>query len=724
MNLDSIRRWSICLATFLLLSSGHAQITLSGIVTDRKSQAITGATVAIEDSYDGAVTDESGQFTFTTDARDKLSLIIAYLGYETQILQLASPTLQKLNIQLRESVTTLDAVEVSASTFKAGDNSKIAVLKPLDIVTTAGAMGDVIGALQTLPGTQSNPEDGRLFVRGGEARETNIYVDGLRVFTPYIRTIGGSPTRGRFSPFLFKGVSFSTGGYSAAYGQALSGILDMNTIDEPSNTESNISIMSIGAGVGHTQKWDKQSISINTNYINLSPYTWLVPSRANWIKPYQGFTGEAVYRYKTKNGLVKSYLAGDGNGFRLSRQNLDTQLPDSIGIINGNVYSNTSYRGMVSERTSIFAGISLGYNQDQLDINQSHRIKNQLTGANARLSFKTVLQDRFIINYGIDFLQQKNAVRFPKAEDPNGNDLLQNTMGAFIETDYYFSKNSAIKAGLRAEYNSLLQKVVIDPRLTFAQKVSNHSQISAAYGRFTQNLDAEFLYYDSNLGQEQSSHYLINYNYKSDKQILRLESYFKRYQNLLRYEGRQQLGNLQDFDNDGQGYAYGIELFWRANQLLTNVDFWLSYSWIKHEREYRYYPTSATPAFTTNYKLSLVSKIWMPRLRSQLGLTGNLISGRPYENPNTEGFLNERSKIFKSLNLSWAYLISQQKILFLSVTNLPGFKNEFGYEYGNSRDTDGLFPSRLIRPNDDRFLFVGFFITFSSDKTKNQLDNL
>ncbi|MEL6864214.1 MAG: TonB-dependent receptor [Bacteroidota bacterium] len=724
INVNSIKRWSILLATQLILSYSYTQTTISGVVTDRKSQPIIGATVAIEDSYDGAVTNELGQFTFSTDATDKINLIVAYLGYETKTLPLSDQNLQNLNIQLRESVMTLDAVEVSASTFKAGDNSKVAVLKPLDIITTAGALGDVIGALQTLPGTQSNPEDGRLFVRGGEARETNIYVDGLRVFSPYIRTIGGSPTRGRFSPLLFKGVSFSTGGYSAAYGQSLSGILDMNTIDEPANTESNLSIMSIGAGIGHTQKWDKQSISINTNYLNLSPYNWLVPSRADWMKPYQGFTGEAVYRYKTKNGLVKSYLAGDLNGFRLSQQNLDTKRPDSIGIKNGNVYSNTSYRGILNEQTSIFAGISLGFNRDQLAIDPSMNIDNQLAGANARLSFKTILQERLIVNYGLDYLLQKNEMRFPEADGPNGHDLLQNTAGAFVETDYFFSKNSAIKLGLRAEYNTLLQKVVLDPRITIAQKLSNNSQISAAYGRFTQTLDAEFLYYDSNLEQEQSSHFLINYNYKTDKQILRIESYFKSYQNLLRYEGRQDLGNLQHFDSEGDGYAYGMDLFWRANQVVKNVDFWVSYSWIEHQREYRHYPSHATPTFTTNHNLSLVSKIWISRLRSQLGITCNVISGRPYENPNTTGFLNERSKVFKSINLSWAYLISQQKIFFVSISNLPGFKNEFGYEYGNNRNADGLFPSRLIQPNDDRFLFAGFFITISSDKTKNQLDNL
>ena len=104
-------------------------------------------------------------------------------------------------------------------------------MKPLDIVTTASAAGDFLGALQTLPGTSAVAEDERLFVRGGEAEETQIFIDGIRVFTPYTPTANNIPTRGRYSPFLFKGITFSTGGYSAEYGQALSSLLLLNTID-------------------------------------------------------------------------------------------------------------------------------------------------------------------------------------------------------------------------------------------------------------------------------------------------------------------------------------------------------------------------------------------------------------------------------------------------------------------------------------------------------------
>jgi len=496
----------------------------------------------------------------------------------------------------------------------------------------------------------------------------------------------------------------------------------MNTIDDPNDTETNFSLMSVGAGVGHTQKWDNQSISVSASYFDLSPYTWLVPSRADWVDPYSGFSGEAVYRYKTKNGILKSYLAGDRATFKLNREDIDTQEDVLIGIDNFNIYSNTSYNGILTERTSILAGISVGFNHDDTHIDKDISIGSDLEGLNSRLSLKTILNDHFILNYGVDFIYQKDKVDNHFYGQSEAGSISRNLYGGFLESDYFFSKDLAIKTGLRVEHNSLLAKSSFDPRITIAQKLSKNGQLSAAVGRFTQEVDNRFLFYDANLAQEKSSHFLLNYNYKTDKQILRLEAYYKRYDNLLTYETE---GEIEyNLANNGEGRAYGFDVFWRANQVIKNVDFWVSYSWLDHERKYRAFPEEATPAFSTDHNLSLVSKIWMPKLKSQLGLTYKLASGRPYENPNTDGFLNERAKMFNSISMSWAYLISQQKILFVSASNITRFKNEFGYEYGNTLNGDGLYPGRIIRPNDDQFFFVGFFVTISRDKMKNQLDNL
>jgi hypothetical protein len=125
-----------------------------------------------------------------------------------------------------------------------------------------------------------------------------------------------------------------------------------------------------------------------------------------------------------------------------------------------------------------------------------------------------------------------------------------------------------------------------------------------------------------------------------------------------------------------------------------------------------------------NHTLSVVGKYWIQDWRSQIGATYSFSSGRPYNNPNELQFMNGKTKTYNDLSVNWAYLISPQKILFFSVSNILGIKNVYGYNYKNTPNINGIFESKAITPTADRFFFVGFFWTISKDKKTNQLENL
>ena len=78
----------------------------------------------------------------------------------------------------------------------------------------------------------------------------------------YKRQVPDVPSRGRFQPFMFKGTVFSTGGYSAEYGQALSSAVILNTEDMPEYTASGVSIAPIFLGAFHTQKFNKDKTAL------------------------------------------------------------------------------------------------------------------------------------------------------------------------------------------------------------------------------------------------------------------------------------------------------------------------------------------------------------------------------------------------------------------------------------------------------------------------------
>jgi len=120
----------------------------------------------------------------------------------------------------------------------------------------AGSNADITAALKTLPGAQQVESRKACFVRGGAGYEAKQYIDGTLVNTPIFSSVPDIAQRGRFSPFLFKGTVFSTGGYSALYGQALSSDGIARIIDLPEKSQATASISPIIVGVV-TRSWQR-----------------------------------------------------------------------------------------------------------------------------------------------------------------------------------------------------------------------------------------------------------------------------------------------------------------------------------------------------------------------------------------------------------------------------------------------------------------------------------
>jgi len=699
-----------------------AQTTISGTVMDNKGMPVFGANVYLEGAYDGSTTEANGNFSFETTETGTQVLIISYISFEPFKFVDDVTKMKNLKITLREDVNSLETVTISAGSFSAGDNSKISVLKPLDIVTTASALGDFVGALQTLPGTTTVAEDGRLFVRGGDAGETQIFIDGIRVFTPYSPTTNNIPTRGRYSPFLFDGITFSTGGYSAEYGQALSSVLLLNTIDEPNQEKTDIAIMSVGAGLGHTEKWENNSLSVNASYINLAPYIALLPDRNDWQKPFETASGEAVFRQKIGDGLLKIYGAFDTSDFELTQEDINQPDGTRFKLNNQNFYTNASYSQRLSKGWSIFGGGSYTYANTKVGIDRAD-IKDVENSAHLKLNVKKRFSNRFKLNFGAeqfvtDFNENYDQPNFAAKLGYNNN-----ISAAFTEADIIFSRKLALKLGVRGEYSELFSEFTISPRISFAYKTGKSSQLSLAYGDFFQQPESEVLKFTNNLEAQHTQHYIMNYQYAAKDRIFRVEVYRKQYSNLVTYNDEFPDVNTT-FLNNGDGYAQGLDLFWRDNETLKNIDYWVSYSYLDTERKYKNYPIAATPSFANTHNLSVVGKYWINDWKSQIGFSYQYGSGRTYTDLNTPGFLQDKTRDYNSVSLNWAYLLSPQKILYVSVNNVFAFKNVNGYQYANIPDANGNFARRELLPAADQFFFVGFFWTISDDGRDNQLDNL
>ncbi|SVE63984.1 uncharacterized protein METZ01_LOCUS516838, partial [marine metagenome] len=220
-------------------------------------------------------------------------------------------------IILKQSVSQMNEVVITAGSFEASDENRAAILKPLDIVTTAGARGDIAGALQALPGSQPQNEKEGLFVRGGDAVESKTIVDGLVIQNPYDSSVPDIPQRGRFTPFEFEGTIFSTGGYSAQYGQALSSVVDLTTWNRFSEINAHtVGVTPLSLTYGRAYGTDDMTYSVRFDVTDLQYFQEannegifkdFVKSNTDFIDAPAGYKINTSFKKKLSEGILKYY---------------------------------------------------------------------------------------------------------------------------------------------------------------------------------------------------------------------------------------------------------------------------------------------------------------------------------------------------------------------------------------------------------------------------------
>lgn len=720
----------ILFVTLLLSFSTKAQVTISGKVSDKNGETMPGTSIFLKGTYDGTTSMANGIFSFKTMKKGKFFLTASFVGYEPfeKELLIANENLT-VNIVLVEKATELNTAVITAGSFEASNSKKAVVLKPLDIVTTAGAGGDINGALKTLPGAQQvNNEEG-LFVRGGSAGETKTIIDEMVVSNPYFSTVPDVPARGRFSPFLFKGTVFSTGGYSAQYGQALSSNVVLNTDDLAEGNNTGISLLAVGAGASKTKRWKNTSASVEGSYANLKPFFWLNGQTNTWSKVPESFNGAFIFRHKTsETGILKVYSTYSQGKSGVTFPDLnDSTKQGFFKIGNKNLYTNASYKESVFEKLILFAGVSYSKSDDDISLTYFNlNRKNEL--AQTKVFATWYVKPKIDIKFGGEVQSQNYLDSFTKGTDSFSflipSHALKDLYSAtFVETNFNLSRKVAVRIGGREEYSTALKEFNFAPRTSLAIKTGKLSQVSFAYGSFFQTPPKDVFYkaedYENfyqtkqNNGYEKATHYIANYQILNDEHTFRVEAYYKKYNALALYKD-------SSVSTNGNGYAQGFDFFWRDKKTFKNVDYWVSYSYLDTKRQYRYFPTLATPTYAAKHTVTLVYKQWFSPIKTTFGTTISYASGRPYFNPNkntSTTFLKDYLKPYFDLSVNGSYLTSIRgnfTVIFLSLSNVLSTKNVYGYRYSS----DGK--SRVeITPASYRTFFIGMFISIDP-KTKSK----
>jgi hypothetical protein len=195
--------------------------------------------------------------------------------------------------------------------------------------------------------------------------------------------------------------------------------------------------------------------------------------------------------------------------------------------------------------------------------------------------------------------------------------------------------------------------------------------------------------------------------------VLRFELFEKRYNQLVCYKNEFDI-NENSYNNDGYGYAGGVDVFWRDNRTFKKLDYWLSYSFLDTKRLYKNFTKTETPVFVSPHTLSVVAKYQLTPIKTYINISYTYASPKTWFSPEINSDVKKEVKAYNDLSLNivrTTSLFKKPVILYFNATNILGFNNIYGYNHSinpnNSSEVD-IYP---IKPGMKRFFIIGLLIT-------------
>ncbi len=698
----------------------NAQTFIYGKIVDETNKPIPGVSIIEKGTYNGTSADIDGNYKLKLSKTENSIIHFSFIGYQL-IEKAIDPEVYELDeinidVQMKEEINELTTVVISAGQFEVAADKKNVMLKPMDIASVASAGADITSVMNLLPGAQKVGESEGLFIRGGSNLESKVMIDELYVQNPFYSPNPGVAQRGRFSPFMFKGTTFSTGGFSAKYGQALSSVLLLETNDKLDENGFNVSLNLMSIMLTGVKSDEKQSISGTAYYGNTGFWNKLVVQNLDWIKApeYKGANLTYVRNFSDKTSL-KSYSAYSKNVFALKviDFNSDTLgLQQDYEVENDNLFFNAILNIKESEKWEIKAGLSANSNRDNYLL-KGQSFKKEETQIQMRLAMKRKFSQRASITFGGDLNQINNQDFYSGFYDFSIENI---NASFFAEPEYFITKNIGIKIGGRLDYASEISEYVFSPRFSAAYK-SPLGQFSLAGGLFTQTPNYKYLYTNKNLKFEKAEHFILGYQLIKNYRTIKAEVFHKRYEDLV-------LENIGHYipdhpfyfpsnltNNNGFGYAKGFDLFWRDKKTFKHTEYWITYTFIDSRRKFKSYPINTTPHFVSKNNISVVYKKSFPSLNLNVGGTYSYTSKRPYYNPENERFLSDYTPEIHQFGLSASYLTNIKgnfTILYCSVDNVFNSNIVYTYQYySDKKNREAVVPAM------GRSFFIGAIIYFS-----------
>lgn len=624
-------------ASFALLAAAPPAFagTVTGVVTDRKGQPIEFANVTVPATKRGAVTDGEGRFTLELPD-GPAALVVAQIGYShARLTVTVGAANAPLRVQLDEEPVPVAEVNVSASSFGKTGKSEGAVVRRMDVYMTPGGAADIFQSLRALPGINAPTEGAALYVRGGDPGETVIRVDGAEIGHPYHYEGASGGLFGILDPYMLKSAFFSSGGFTAKYGGAMSGVLDIETQDP-----MNLRTVSVGgnlAGAGGSATWalvpDRLSGLVSVNKSLLPLLFDLYGSNSEYEAIPASFNGAAklLWRYSPSGKLSLFDIVSS------ERIGVYSNALNARGLYTSEAATHFAALGLqdaIAGRVAVRANVTAQRYADDWTWSAFGGRRAERT-TQAQADFTWPVSSRHELAFGA--LWRDRGVELSGREAADSTDLgggaparayghgtKLREPGAYVEDKLRLWGPLYATLGARVDRAGNTDEWVVDPRGALAWRVDGHQTVRVAGGRYHQLPDPERLdplYGNPDLAPSFADHAIAGYEWKSDFGNVRVEAYRKR------YEGLPVTDSLTWYRAEGTGFARGVDLFAQGNWQSLNG--WASYGLLDARRRVGDDPYEVRSSSSVRHTLTLVGQ-YQHSMRWMYGLRWSYASGRPY----------------------------------------------------------------------------------------------
>jgi hypothetical protein len=512
------------------------QMTISGFVEDAQSgERLIAATVYCPEHGQGTITNEYGFYSLTLPPTASY-LNFSYIGYGEANVKVARLPQQRINqplepaLMLSEIIVTPLSDSAKASLLPSPGNMQRFKPEDFKAAPDLGGQSDLMRIMQLLPGMQTGVDGiSGLYVRGGNADQNLVLLDGVPVYNP-------DHLLGMFSVFntsAIRSAKLLKGGVPARYGGRISSVIDVYT-KEGSNQRwgGEVEADLIGAKAMVEGPFAKKKGSLMLSGRHSHSDFYLLPTVVKLMAAddldspnyaFYDFNAKANYQFSEKDKLHFSFYKGN-DGFKAEEVFRDSFLEDKSEykfdwgntitslrwnhVFNHKLFSNTSVNlsyfrfllGLLGKISNAFPG------EDPVSYTVFLGVKSEIRDLAWKTDFDYALSERHYLRFGIGVANHLFSPNITSFQDDSGiTDSLEiedffeigspNTkkaysFEAYLEDEWLPSKNLSFNFGLRlAGFHSGGKSYLLpEPRLIAAYQFAKHHKMAASLTRNTQYL--------------------------------------------------------------------------------------------------------------------------------------------------------------------------------------------------------------------------------------------